>query len=263
MHIWRTTLIFCLKQDFKAAITCAQLSKVIGDMRQLNIGCGRYLSRFLQRLKENCTNATYMRKTNSSNTMSGYGDVQETGTSPGSELDESEEMIAYASGDLQSDPDNAWIWAGVRGSSSSNSNNNSGNNNNNNNNNSGNNNNNSSNNNSNNSGSNNNTSSSNSNSNNNTQSKDLDEEALRGAQAVPRPTTALLTEAEKNDWGGWEGVEQVLKELVEIQHKARQRYYRPAHNPHKRVQLDNSEERPPRRVPASAAASRISIANII
>jgi hypothetical protein len=221
MHIWRTTLIFCLKQNFQAALICAQLSKIIGDMRLINIGCGRYLSRFLQRVKEECTSPSYTRKGNSNNNASGYSDSHETDTLFGSELDESEEIIAYASGDLQADPDNAWIWARR---------------------------------------------------NNTTQSKDVvvDEEAPRGAQALP--TTALLTDVEKNDWGGWDGVEKLLSELVELQQKAGPRYYRPAHNPHKRVQLEVAgDERQEasggggttHRMPASAGASRISIANII
>jgi hypothetical protein len=94
MHLWRTTLIFSLARDFEAALTCVQLSSILSDMRPINTACGRYLSVFLARIVEHLSHSST--------------------TAP---IDEMEEFIAYASGDLQADPENSWIWNNVTSNS--------------------------------------------------------------------------------------------------------------------------------------------------
>jgi hypothetical protein len=95
------------------------------------------------------------------------------------------------------------------------------------------------------------------------------------------PASALLTDKEMKDWGGWDRVERQIGTLLaeqqrqlHMQHQqsAQQQqplpppiYHRPAHNETKRLQLAPLEAAP-RTTTAStppAGASRISIANII
>lgn len=105
------------------------------------------------------------------------------------------------------------------------------------------------------------------------------------------PSSALLTEKEMNDWGGWEHVERQISRLSDEQQKRQYQYqrspyqqptsaqqyptyHRPAHNETKRLQLGSANETPspstatssgaaPPKSTPPAGASRISIANII
>jgi hypothetical protein len=243
MHIWRTTLMFCLKRKFQAALTCVKLSKAIGDARQVNIACGRFLSFFLQRITEELDAIMLHKRSMSNNTTTSTTYDESRPSSAVTPLEENEEMIAYASGDLQADPDNAWIWAGG-GTGAINA------------------------------------------------PKESTAipvareppEIMEESENLPRevvsvPKTALLTDAEKKDWGGWERVEALLEVLIEGEQQRQreesenghnERYHRPAHNPDKRIRLDanvqhveGGEEKRRSQVPQSAGASRISIANII
>jgi hypothetical protein len=105
----------------------------------------------------------------------------------------------------------------------------------------------------------------------------LDPIVRNGARSPDVPSTALLTEKEMNDWGGWERVEGLVNDLMELQRRERNRtqtpvYHRPDHNTTKRLHLapPESPRPPPPPRPQSASggtpsigASRISIANII
>jgi hypothetical protein len=189
-HIWRVTLILCFKGDYNAALTCVQLSSTIGDIRKVNVACGRNLSLFLARLYERVKAgvATHL-------------------------LEADEEMLAYASGDLQGDPENAWVWAGS------------------------------------------------------------ESDFVNGAPANPDdlpPSSALLTEKELADWGGWERVKRLLHELIDEQQRQsrpQNPYHQPLHNPTKRLQLSQPDTSPTSGAVSSpgpsAGAARISIANII
>jgi hypothetical protein len=88
-HLWRCTLILCLRLEFAHALTLVQASASIGDLRKNNIACGRNLAFFLDQLI--------------SRLRSGYQPQN---------LDTDEEMLAYASGDLQASGDEAWVWTG-------------------------------------------------------------------------------------------------------------------------------------------------------
>lgn len=89
-HLWRCTLILCFRGDYSSALMCVRMSAVIGDLRHVNMACGRYLTFFLDTLLERV--------------RSGRG-------GPPS-LERDEEMIAYLSGDLQGSTENAWVWPG-------------------------------------------------------------------------------------------------------------------------------------------------------
>ena len=88
-HIWRCTLFLCVRLDFESALICIRASATLGDSRRVNIACGQYLDFFLNqlviKLKE------------------------------GVNFDTDEEIIAYASGDLQGSFESSWIWQERKG----------------------------------------------------------------------------------------------------------------------------------------------------
>ncbi|KAK3111651.1 hypothetical protein LTR53_012892, partial [Teratosphaeriaceae sp. CCFEE 6253] len=88
-HLWRCTLILCLRMEYNAALTLVQASAAVGDMRKNNIACGRHLTFFLDKL---------------------IGRLREGATREAFETDE--EMLAYASGDLQGCAEESWAWTG-------------------------------------------------------------------------------------------------------------------------------------------------------
>lgn len=88
-HIWRCTLFLTFRSDFENAIWCAQASATLGASRPINVACGRYLQFFLEKLVSKAKQ--------------------------GLQVDTDEEMIAYASGDLQGSFENSWIWKETKG----------------------------------------------------------------------------------------------------------------------------------------------------
>lgn len=87
-HLWRCILMLCFRADYKAALMCLHLSSAIGGLRKINIACGKHIAFFLDRLLER---------------------IRSGGRAH--QLEHDEEMLAYVSGDLQSDPQHAWVWA--------------------------------------------------------------------------------------------------------------------------------------------------------
>ena len=88
-HLWRCQLVLCLRCDFTSAATLVHASAAIGDLRKNNVACGRYLAFFLGKL---------------------IGRLR--GGATAQTLESDEEMLAYASGDMQGCADAAWAWAG-------------------------------------------------------------------------------------------------------------------------------------------------------
>lgn len=88
-HLWRCELVLCLRGEFAAALTLSHVSAAIGDLRKNNVGCGRFLAFFLDKL---------------------IGRLRAGASFQNLELDE--EMLAYASGDMQGCADDAWAWTG-------------------------------------------------------------------------------------------------------------------------------------------------------
>jgi Fungal specific transcription factor domain len=88
MHIWRCLLFLLFRADYLPAIVLVQAASAIGGARQVNLCCGRHVEFFLRVL---------------------YSRLQQGHSG---DFDEDEEMIAYVSGDLQSNPDTSWVWQG-------------------------------------------------------------------------------------------------------------------------------------------------------
>ena len=88
-HLWRCSLILCFRLEFASASTIAQASASIGELRKNNIACGRNFAFFLDKL---------------------IGRLRSGATKQS--LEEDEEMLAYASGDLQASVEEAWAWTG-------------------------------------------------------------------------------------------------------------------------------------------------------
>ncbi|KAK1030238.1 hypothetical protein LTR74_018993, partial [Friedmanniomyces endolithicus] len=77
-HLWRCTLVLCLRWDFAAALALVQASAAVGDAKKLNTACRRHLAFFLEKL---------------------MGRMRAGASKQSLEADE--EMLAYASGDMQ------------------------------------------------------------------------------------------------------------------------------------------------------------------
>lgn len=106
VHLWRSALILCLCLDFNSAATCAHLSTAIGNKRKINVACSHNMVFFLMQLSD--------RLNNRKSPEGSRGAYQ----APGSvrrpvQVEEDEEMIAYATGDLQGDARGSWVWTGL------------------------------------------------------------------------------------------------------------------------------------------------------
>lgn len=88
-HLWRCTLVLCLRMEYAAALTLVQASAAVGDLRKNNIALGRYLAFFLDKL---------------------IGRLRAGATKQSLEIDE--EMLAYVGGDMQGSIEEAWAWTG-------------------------------------------------------------------------------------------------------------------------------------------------------
>ncbi|CAE7031256.1 hypothetical protein PTNB85_04290 [Pyrenophora teres f. teres] len=91
LHLWRCILVLCLRSEYDAALMCLHLSKAIGNLRKINVGCGKHIAFVLDRLLDRV--------------RSGHGSIQQ--------LERDEEMIAYVSGDAQSSLEHSWVWSGT------------------------------------------------------------------------------------------------------------------------------------------------------
>jgi hypothetical protein len=88
MHIWRCLLFLLFRADYRSAIVLVEAASAIGGAREVNLCCGRHVEFFLRAL---------------------YSRLQQGWSG---HLDDDEEMIAYVSGDLQSNSGTSWVWAG-------------------------------------------------------------------------------------------------------------------------------------------------------
>ena len=86
-HLWRCTLFLSATGDDEGALICASASRAVGGARPANRACGRYLEFWLGVLRDR--------------RRRGGG---------GGPLDEDDTRLAYLSADLQSNPDQAWVW---------------------------------------------------------------------------------------------------------------------------------------------------------
>jgi hypothetical protein len=93
-HIWRCTLFLLYAGHFDAALACIRASASVSTFRDVNVGCGRYLSFFIGALIDK-------RRAGSTIGSPSYA----------SERDIDEELLAYVSGDMQASVENSWVWA--------------------------------------------------------------------------------------------------------------------------------------------------------
>ncbi|KAF2653075.1 hypothetical protein K491DRAFT_718388 [Lophiostoma macrostomum CBS 122681] len=206
-HLWRCTLMLCLRAEYEAALMCVKTSSAIGDIRQVNVACGKNLAFFLECLLDRV--------------HSGNGSVHQ--------LEHDEEMLAYVSGDLQGDREQAWVWndsdlrsdqitnPSVRPRSM--------------------------------------------------QRRGSDEQ-MQDSSSLPLRSVPTSPESGAKGWDGWARIERMIRQLEEYRARLAQPspYYPPPHNPVKRVQLaPGAPASPPSSGPQvpSSSTSRISIANII
>jgi hypothetical protein len=87
-HLWRCALFLCFRGYYSEALVCVGASAAIGDLRSVNVACGRNLSFFIQAL------------------------VEKLRRGEGNSLEKDEEVMAYVSGDLQGNLENSWVWNG-------------------------------------------------------------------------------------------------------------------------------------------------------
>ena len=220
IHLWRCTLMLCLQKDYQGALVCARASAAVGEARKVNKACGKNLLFFLEQVAER-----NRRGDGNGNTHHPVDD---------------EEMLAYASGDLQSGWESSWAWAGTEAggrvpSPAGKATHPGG------------------------------------------QTTYGQHEATQEGLAFR--TQPSSPEVKTMEWAGWGAVEQSIKSLMGAQKRtvpgpmagpgpgpgAGPTYYPPPHNPMKRVQLaaDGPVVSLPKPAPTSSNASRISIANII
>lgn len=210
IHLWRCMLVLCFRADYEAALMCLHLAIAIGDVRRINIACGKNLTFFLERLIDRV--------------RSGNGGHHQ--------LEHDEEMLAYASGDLQGSLEHAWVWGPGNDFASV-------------------------------------SPSPHTSPRSGSHTRNTDE-PMQGTHLPLRPNTGS-SENGTRDWDGWGRVEQMMHQLME-EHRARlaqpPSYYPVPHNPVKRVQLAPDAASSPTKSlsmspPTQSSSSRISIANII
>ncbi|KAF8473547.1 fungal-specific transcription factor domain-containing protein [Kalaharituber pfeilii] len=85
-HIWRCTLFLIYRGYYAEALTCIQVSAVIGEARIVNQFCGRYLHGFLTLIHDKLHK--------------------------GEAIDNDEGLLAIVSGDAQGSTESSWIWTG-------------------------------------------------------------------------------------------------------------------------------------------------------
>ncbi|KAF2677668.1 hypothetical protein K458DRAFT_319228 [Lentithecium fluviatile CBS 122367] len=205
IHIWRCMLVLCLRGDYSAAMMCLHVPAAIGDIRKVNRACGNNLLFFLDRIAERVRH--------------GAGSPQH--------LEQDEEMLAYASGDLQSTLEHSWVWAGTDHSAAEPTS----------------------------AGS------------QHSSHARVSAEPMQGTLPLrPSPASPETATGEGDVWARVEHVIRQLMEEQRSPRIALPSYYPPPHNPVKRVQLASNapiQPQPPATSTPSSSASRISIANII
>lgn len=207
IHVWRCLLMLCFRGDYEAALACLHLPVAIGDLRKVNTACGRNLAFFLDRLTERV--------------RSGHGSLHR--------LEHDEEMLAYASGDLQSRLEHSWAWTRADYASAPKS--------------------------------------PQSATHVGIHSHARDEPMHDTLPLRPNPGSPESGTREWGGWGRVEHmIRQLMEEQrPRLAQHAGPSYYPPPHNPDKRVQLapDAPPVSPPKPSTTPSSASRISIANII
>ena len=110
MHIFRCTLFLLLTGYFEQAITCIRALASINTRRDVAVSCGRYLSFFISILgPRRAEHADYVQRRPPPLPRS----AQDPYFLLLQSLAADEELIAYASADLQASTKDNWLWAGL------------------------------------------------------------------------------------------------------------------------------------------------------
>ena len=94
-HLWRCIVVLSITCNFAEAMTCVRMSAAIGNLRDVNMACGRSAVFLLERLRERM--------------LEGRGSKEQ--------LARDEEMLAYVSADLQGHVVQRWAldwWSSSR-----------------------------------------------------------------------------------------------------------------------------------------------------
>ena len=86
LHVWRSILILCFAGHFQSALICVRAAAAVGNVRKVNMHCGRYLVFFLNRLLDRLREESGDRR----------------------KIESDEELLAYVGGDLQGVIENSW-----------------------------------------------------------------------------------------------------------------------------------------------------------
>lgn len=84
-HLWRCMLFLSLRQQYDACFIVLRAAMTIGEARNINISCGRYLSSFIRRL------------------------IERYEQSPNIDVEQDEDLLVFLSADLQATT-NSWVW---------------------------------------------------------------------------------------------------------------------------------------------------------
>ncbi|CAI6098644.1 unnamed protein product [Clonostachys chloroleuca] len=111
-HIFRSTLFLLLTGYFDQAATCIRALASISTRRDVAIPCGRYLFFFVTSLlgPKRSEHLDYIQQTRPPASIRTPHDHQSAFLQS---LVGDEELIAYASSDIQSSPEHNWLWAGL------------------------------------------------------------------------------------------------------------------------------------------------------
>jgi hypothetical protein len=115
-HTFRCTLFLLLTGHFDHAATCVRALAAINTRRDVTIPCGRFIAFFVSTLgTKRAEIASYLSRTTPPGQQQPFGPPAPR-TASASAIQEAvlrdEELIAYASADLQADSTMAWAWAG-------------------------------------------------------------------------------------------------------------------------------------------------------
>ncbi|KAI0136831.1 fungal-specific transcription factor domain-containing protein [Xylariales sp. AK1849] len=110
-HIFRSALFLILTGYHEHAATCVRALKSIDSRRDVAVPCGRFLSFFVSAVaSKRAELATYYPRS-----VPVQGFSQQTAASPAVQesLLRDEELLAYASADLQASNETGWVWVGA------------------------------------------------------------------------------------------------------------------------------------------------------
>jgi hypothetical protein len=111
-HIFRCALFLLLMGYLDPAVTAVRALASIDRRRDVTVACGRYLAFFVSALGTKRVEYTnYLARTAPPPFGSSRPSIDQTALLQ--MLSRDEDLIAYASADLQASPDASWLWAGL------------------------------------------------------------------------------------------------------------------------------------------------------